>query len=367
MSELSKHRTARRIQALRGERSITQEVLSKAVGFADRQTLAAIEAGERSISPDELVAVAAALETTVADLLDPYRLGTNEAAFSFRSTTALDADVVREFEAQAGRWIATYRETNARLGVRSHCLGAKLELSDGASYEEVEAAAEALVEEWNLGERPAEHLERAIERKLHALVLYVDMPEGLSGAASYMPGLSTILINRRESRSRRFFDLAHELFHVLTWDAMPPRPLEVAHAKGAKGRRAEQLANKFAAALLMPARIIKQHWDVAVTSDIAARIVQLAAKLWVSPEALRFRLYNLGLLAKRMLKSALPASAIITDDRPALFSKRYIAPVRNAVDHGFLSARRAAALLGMSLHGFALLCEQHGCPLAHDA
>ena len=37
---------------------------------------------------------------------------------------------------------------------------------------------------------------------------------------------ATILVNRHEPRGRRSFDLAHELFHVLTWDAMPPERIE---------------------------------------------------------------------------------------------------------------------------------------------
>ena len=49
---------------------------------------------------------------------------------------------------------------------------------------------------------------------------------------------------------RSHFDLAHELFHVLTWDAMPPERLEEARETG--GSRVEQLANSLAASVLMP-------------------------------------------------------------------------------------------------------------------
>ena len=364
MSELTKHRTGRRIKALREHRRMTQEALSQTLGFADRQTLASIEAGQRTVAPAELVAVATALGTTVADLLDPYRLTEREAAFNFRTAEPVTGDMVRAFEDTAGRWIATYREIGWRLGEQSNCLGKKLELGESASFEEVEAAAEALGEQWSLGDRPAERLQEAIERELNALVLYVDMPAGVSGAASYMAGLSTIMINRREVRTRRFFDLAHELFHLLTWDTMPPRRLEPIELKRTKGVRVEQLANTFAATLLMPARVIKQLWDATLTSDFGIRISRLAARLWVSPEALRFRLHNLGLLAARVLKEPVPVSLLAGDECPTLFSRRFVSRVRDAVDHGYLSVRRAAGLLGTSLREFAQLCEQHDCPLA---
>ena len=95
---------------------INQEALSNALGFADRQTLASIEAGQRAVAPAELVAIAQALGTTVADLLDPYRLAEREAAFNFRTAEPVTGDVFRAFEDTAGRWIATYREVGLRLG-----------------------------------------------------------------------------------------------------------------------------------------------------------------------------------------------------------------------------------------------------------
>jgi hypothetical protein len=148
---------------------------------------------------------------------------------------------------------------------------------------------------------------------------------------------------------------------------MPPRRLELIEVKPAKGVRVEQLANKFAATLLMPERVIKQLWDATLNSDFAIRISRLAARLWVSPEALRFRLLNLGLLAARLLKEPVPTSLLESDDCPSLFSERFVRRVRDAVDHGYLSVRRAAGLLGTSLRDFSQLCEQYGCPLAKEA
>ena len=69
-----------------------------------------------------------------------------------------------------------------------------------------------------------------------------------------------MLINRHEVAGRRHFDLAHELFHILTWDAMPPE-----HVGGSAGDRAgnrvEQLANNFASAVLMPAPVLDRFGD----------------------------------------------------------------------------------------------------------
>ena len=74
-------------------------------------------------------------------------------------------------------------------------------------------------------------------------------------AACRLPELDSVLIARHEVAGRRHFDLAHELFHLLTWAAMPPERLEEARETG--GNRVEQLANNFAAAVLIPADTVR--------------------------------------------------------------------------------------------------------------
>ena len=111
-------------------------------------------------------------------------------------------------------------------------------------------AGERFVSDLELGPMPELCLAAAMEEELGILVLMVDAQEGISGAACRLPKLDAVLIARREVAGRRNFDLAHELFHILTWDAMPPEHVEVASDFG--GNRVEQLANNFAASVLMP-------------------------------------------------------------------------------------------------------------------
>src|SRR5258706_12827279 len=96
-----------------------------------------------------------------------------------------------------------------------------------------------------------------MEQRFGMLVLAVYAFDGISGAACRLPELDAVLINRKEVKGRRHFDLAHELFHLLTWDAMPPEHVEEATETG-RGR-VEQLANNFASALLMPRKVLERH------------------------------------------------------------------------------------------------------------
>ncbi|HEX6037483.1 XRE family transcriptional regulator [Longimicrobium sp.] len=366
MTTHSQHdRIARRIKALREDAEMTQAELAEKLGFNDRQTLASIEAGERRVSPDELVRVARALDADPDVFVDPFRL-IGEGAFSFRVKEVAEP-VLAAFEEQARRWIATYRELGRQMGEEPRRLGQKLELYPWSSFEDADESAHALWEHWQLGDVPADVLEEAIETQLGALVLHVDAAEGISGAASRLPGLHAILVNRRESRGRRSFDLAHELFHLLTWDAMPPRRVEPWEVRPTKGNRVEQMAEVFASTLLMPAPVVVNRWMGRGGEELPLWMRRMAEALRVSVPALQWRMVNMGYLTRGELR-ALPSPprppVSAKEPTPLLFSRRFVERVSWAVETGRLSLRRAAGLLDLSVMELSELCAAHGHPLS---
>ncbi|HEX6750829.1 MAG TPA: helix-turn-helix transcriptional regulator [Longimicrobium sp.] len=361
-------RVARRLKEARERSGLTQQQLSAELGFKDRQTLAAIEAGERRISADELARAAEVLGVAVDYFTDAFRLD-GEARFSFRAKN-IDPAALDAFEERAGRWIAMYRELGAQEGLPQPRIGTKLELSDRSSYEDAHACAEELHSRWSLGDVPAAALGDAIQRELGALVLNVDAPEGLSGAASQLPGLHAILINRREPVGRRSYDLGHELFHVLTWDAMPPQRVEPWEPRATKGKRVEELAENFAAALLMPAAMIAARWKSRGTADLAEWVNASATALRVSGPAVVWRLHNLGFITKNeaVVQGRLASGGTwrTRDPLPPLFSREFISRVHTAVEAGRLSLRRAARLLDIDVADFAEICRSYGLSLSYE-
>src|SRR6202042_2732398 len=115
----------------------------------------------------------------------------------------------------------------------------------------------------------------------------------ISGAACRLPELDAVLINRNEVAGRRHFDLAHELFHILTWDAMSPPHAE--EASETSTIRVEQLANNFASAVLMPSLVLDLYGNWSSVSDTAlpARLNEVADELQVTASALKWRLVAL--------------------------------------------------------------------------
>jgi Zn-dependent peptidase ImmA (M78 family) len=227
-------------------------------------------------------------------------------------------------------------------------------------------AGERFVAEFGLGAVPAVRLVEVMERELGILVLMVDAFQGISGAACRLPELDVVLINRHEVVGRRHFDLAHELFHILTWDAMPPEHSEEARETG--GNRVEQLANNFASAVLMPMPVLDRFgdWSEIGEGELAARLNAVADELQVTASALKWRLVALDRIKPAMAR-AIPDAALRNNGRDAVssvlpppFSKPFMEVVALAVDEGRVSARRAGALLDLTVDDLADLFATHG-------
>ena len=366
---------ARRIKAAREAAGLTQRQLSDQLGFKDRQTVAAIEAGNRKVSAQELIQIMRVLERDLDYFTDPFRLD-GESSFLWRASEGAD-ERLAEFELRASRWLALYRTlVRERHDTSWWSSPIALSLTARSSYEDAHRAAEWIASDWKLGDVPAATLETAIRERLQTLVLHVDAPEGVSGAAFKLPEINAILVNRNEPEGRRNFDLAHELFHLLTWETIKPAHTEwgMLNPKG----RPEQLANCFASALLMPEKTVRS-W-MGDGDHVVPRLPVSHAETWrewlndrayslrVSTPALQWRMVQIGLLDKKNVDPALDwfedANRPQATQKP--FSPEYVRVLHDALSAGKLSVRRAAGVLDMSVDELAALFTQYQLDVPFD-
>jgi Zn-dependent peptidase ImmA (M78 family)/DNA-binding XRE family transcriptional regulator len=355
-----------RIKALREERKLSQDELARLFGFKDRQTVSAIETGERRVTADELVIAVEKLGASLDYFTDPFLL-VGEGRFSWRQTN-VGPQRLNAYERSAGRWIAAFRAIAPQVGRAAPLLRRALGLQKGSRFEDAMEAGERFATEFELGDVPAKRLVEVMERELGILVLMVDAFQGISGAACRLPELDVVLINRHEVEGRRHFDLAHELFHILTWDAMPPEHSEEVLETG--GNRVEQLANNFASAVLMPRPVLDRYgdWSVIDAGELAGRLNAVANELQVTASALKWRLVAMSRL-KPAVARAIPDAALRNNGHdagpatvPPLFSKPFMEVIGLAIDEGHVSARRAGALVDLTIDDLADLFTTHGVP-----
>jgi Zn-dependent peptidase ImmA (M78 family)/DNA-binding XRE family transcriptional regulator len=366
-----------RITQVRKLLNLSQVVLAEQIGYANRQTLQTIEKGTRRLRASELVRLVEATGYSVEFFTDPL-LWTGDGTFSYRCSVA-DPAMLDAFEEKAGGLVALWRHCEAFSATPSKSVPEFL-MDARNSFEDAQGLAQTMQRWLRLGETPATRLSRSIEGDLGIPVLYIEMPSGVSGATFRHEGNRLLFVNRNDAAGRRNYDLAHELFHVLTWSHQAPERIDRSddnnQALSAQQRRFEQLAENFAAALLMPRASVTRLWEsIAGSQDLKARteaVRQLMLHFSVSAKALLWRLVNLECISKEDVPqleqqlSALREETSHTAPSPELFSRLYLERVAGALERGSLSVRRVASILDLEIDDMAEAIASHGLSVPFD-
>ncbi|MCL4552288.1 MAG: XRE family transcriptional regulator [Candidatus Marsarchaeota archaeon] len=160
--------------------------------------------------------------------------------------------------------------------------------AESYNYAEAEALAKNVRDALGLGDRPALELLSVLQETCGAKVFHDKFePSGTAASTKSDEFGMAVLLNANNKRWRRNFDLAHELFHLLTWHIFR-RPTDDSSSKA--GAREEQFADVFARSLLMPMDALTsamsryKHGDdmpVAVYFDVARQFdVSVDAVIW---------------------------------------------------------------------------------------
>lgn len=266
-----------RLTLARRRRGLTKKALAELTGIADR-TITAYEGAERSPSDEALGTLSAALRFPKAFFEKGPFQRVSEDGVSFRAVTKLAASerdrglAAAELAFELSEWLEARFELPAPAvpDLRHHSRSP-------------EAAADALRGHWKMGDKPIPNLIPLLERKgVRVFSLFEDTRD-LDAFSLWNRSTPFIFLNTVKSSERSRFDAAHELGHL------------VMHAHGApSGRVAEQQADAFASAFLMPRTSVLAH---ATRHATVPSLVRLKETWGVSVAALAYRLNDVGLLS----------------------------------------------------------------------
>jgi len=352
-----------RIRLAREEKSLTQEWLAAKLGFNDRQTISTIETGVRQLQPDELTKLCQHLGKPLTFFTDPY-IVTEPHAFSYRAKR--NTKDVAAFEQKAHNLISANRRFRAVLDEPAVPIGSQLRrFGKQTPIPLATIVGERVSKAMALGDVPALKLRETIESAVKVMVLFVDAPATISGAACHLPDGDFILINRDEPSFRRNYDLGHEFFHILTWEEMPPNKLD-AELDEKEKPRVEKLADAFTAGLLMPTELVSKRWhNRPGGQDITNAILNQAMEFHVSGIAMLWRLVNTGLLSKAEQDSVDPENLSRPDDpdpagRPNAYNADFVRRLHTVLQRGLLSVRKASELLDCDPEDLRGVCAAYG-------
>lgn len=221
-----------------------------------------------------------------------------------------------------------------------------------------ELAADAVRQRWGLGSGPLKHLVATCE--LHGIRVLAVAPDyrSVDAFSFYDAGTPFVFLNTSKTVERIRFDLAHELGHLA---------LHGEH-ECPQGRLAEQEANDFASAFLMPRESMLAARLVGATVD---DVIRAKSRWQVSAMALARRLDTLGLitdwvyrsicieLSKRGFRSSEPGSQLAPE------TSQVLKKVLTALRADGISTRKLATQFGLPLaelnsylSGLAVIAEE---------
>jgi len=349
-----------RIGLARDSSGYSQEALAKVLGFKDRQTVSSIELGQRKVSAEELVQVAKVLQKPLDYFTDPYVVA-EKNQFSYR-TTSRSKDVLEAFQHQAERLISASRRFRKLLGETATPVQPQLPgITKGMPFDFVAFQGEQTAAAWSLGDIPALRLRDMAETKLGISILFVDAPDTVSGAACRLRDGGVILLNRNEAPCRLNFSMGHEIFHLLTWDKMPPEQLDLEDDVSHSRSKVEMLADTYTGGLLMPKIIIEARWKNRGNQALDSWIRTHAQELRVSSTALYWRLVNLEFISKDdiSVKALKPAGSVKGESRPNLYNRSFVERLHKVLSEGYITVLKSTDLLDCTIDDLRALFESY--------
>ena len=359
-----------RLRRARTRLHLTQDQVQERTGIGS-STLSEFEHGRRQPNLGQLRALANLYQHSLAWFLEPEE-EVEEGVVLWRERPSVE--VAASIEATFRRLSQQYRNLEVWCGESDDCHLPGLSKQVGQiGYPAAARLAKTVRDELALGDRPGENLLRVLEEVCNIKVFHLGFEPTGTAASFLSPTLgASILLNKQNVPWRRTFDLAHELFHLLTWnhfrDGWSGEPLVATE-------REEKLANAFAGNLLLPEEPFRlavqkrfERPNARALADSIDRVYSIAREFGVSVDAVLVRIsfvFSLDWSSLGEAREAWSSSAHIYEQRhgeegPDDLPQRYQALAVSALSHGEVSVGRFAEYMGISRYRAMQLMRSKG-------
>ncbi|MGK5086330.1 XRE family transcriptional regulator [Bdellovibrionota bacterium FG-2] len=346
----------RRIKDERSRQNFTQDELIKDAQLDwDRQTLGQVENGERDLKAWELARISRVLRMDMATFFPGCETAAKQPFVLWR----LQPENHKRLEAEFIRLCKDYRfveDLNAIDAKGFRILPGKQIDLRSFSYSDAYALAEEIRSDLDLGDYPATALVKVLEEKYGIKFFFNELGGNGSAASSVSDYGQCVLISSSEPAWRQHFSIAHELFHIITWN---DELLEHVGSDKDLWNKNESLANAFAAGLLVPTEALHREIRLLPKKNKLndAGIVSIARQFGVSLEALLWRMAGLNIISRDSVKKTIVDEKLHSLDQesraeahmPYYLSNRFVRMAYVAYENGEISRARLAKILSQSL------------------
>lgn len=297
-----------------------QEVATQ-MDFNHYQIVSSIEDGTRKIKASELAKLSKIYLRDISYFLNPKE-EKEDLVVLWRNKQ--EGSKIKIIEQQFLRYCNNYFDLEERLGIEHKIFLQKLNnyTSSDFNIQSVNKIANEYYRMLQLGSRPACILEKVLEEKYHIKVVYMNLENYASAASAIGKFGTAILINSSERSWRSNYNIAHELFHIITWDVFENYDV---HTYCDDKSPVEKWADIFASNILLPSDEVITEFENRIKDEKISIIdlIGIAREFEVSTSALLWRLVNLKRLNKKDVEK------LIDDESFRLIDKEH----RNHIKH----------------------------------
>ncbi|MBU1044508.1 MAG: helix-turn-helix domain-containing protein [Candidatus Omnitrophica bacterium] len=360
-----------KLKAVRDKLGMTLEEVAQKMGFNSYQTLSSIEEGRRMVKAVELAKLSKIYFRDMKYFLNEEIEQDQDQPVLWRAYSG-DAKV-KQREGTFIKFCEHYSDLEFKLAIDSKPKINFLTWQVGDfNYDSIAGLANNLRNELQLGARPACSLAKVLEEKCNIKILFLDLENYGSAASTVGKFGAAILINSSEPSWRRNYDLAHELFHIITWNTFP---YDTIHSFAEEKPLVEKWADAFASYLLLPGEEISREFNKNVEDNKISLLdlIGIAREFEVSLDALLWSLVNLRFFSRQIVRKILNDPEVKTLDfsgqkkeTTPYLSRRYFNLALKAYKKTLISKGRLCEYLNINRADLGKILKEYGYSVGEE-